>query len=1234
MGSSSLHPSRWVLALLVGLGPLAVATGAPLLPDRASAAAAVVELVVPPAATLGDVVQVAASGGGPGATYDWDLDGDGVFEVLGSTDPVRAFGFAQAGQRPIGVRVNDADGTSTTRTSTLQVRRPTTAKVVLDPPNPKPGQSVKATVVSRTDDPEGIAAYVWDLEGVDARQGSTTITKPGAGLVGTVLDAGAGLDVTRDPSLRFTMPGGRSNLGRSVDLTVSVIDASGGLTTVDRSVILDTPAGGLQTDPYQGKVVDCDDPKASKVPAWPCAAMTYSGMAVTGVGIPFQDTTPTVEVCFPEVTTPAGGGTPRLEVTELKNLGYPSPEAIAIVGDVVSTPGFRGAERGARAGAAGSSAERPASRVDTKEKCVDKGGLTQKWEWGDGTSTSGGIGESGKGFVYTHVYDTPGTYTVRLTTKVPYVLATKGGKTGSGKNSAIALKYFTATRTQQVEVGESRCAPVLLHSIPVSVGQQKSIPGNPPGCFGVRTSADGTHDVYLPAGPLLLNGIPVTSTGSAPIVDPTTATISAVAGTLSADLGAFEGGGFGKKRQVVAPTPVIAVPAPVQDDQAGGPYAALPAVPLDPAAPGNTVKGLGITAVQALLSPTGKPLTRLYTKLPAPLSGETAPLVVTDTLPQGRYAPEPAARGAIPGVDTDFEVDLSGIDLGAFRIVKGALGHRTSGGWVGSVDQLDVAGLGSFEAPYLPPGGAGDRCANVTGPSGIELTDGGAFVSGGVKADFSESPLPLGPLGLTCLALKGSATPFTMSGLATAQFPVSPGLVQVDACLAMAVLRTGDQGEGCSKAYTAPQDVVWFRATGAISLKDVVTLGTGEVDLVVGSGYQAATVRGEVGIKKSIFSGSAFVDGQMVFSPDFAYSLIGGITLCADLFIDICGEAQAGVSSKGYGACISIGGAVYLKASGWKVFFASCDLKSYLAVARTVEQRRAGTSAVATMPAGTSKAAFVVHRVGAGAPPTLRLTGPDGSVVTDDGHSSQELPDGTTIVKFAEEGVTTITVQGPAAGQWTVDAQPELVGCSPRGGCTYTTPDIDLDLQTPIPEPEVTGQVVGTGAQRTLQYAADLDPGDRLVLAEDGALGTRLLGTVPADGSSFAIPAAGPAGQRTVTAIIERNGIPYREITLGSYQAPSAVGLTVPAGLEVVTGDQGATATWQPVPGAQRYEVVADLGDGRRLRRVVTGTSAVVPGVTRFTPGTVRVRALGEVGLDSDVRSTALSPLTKVRVRW
>lgn len=1218
MGSPRIRPLA--LALLLGITPVAVATGAPLLPERAAAAAVTVDFSAPDSATLGDLVQVVADGG-PGATYEWDLDGDGTFEVDGGSDPATAFGFSQAGSRSVAVRVTGADGSTSTRTASVDVLRPTTATLVLDPPDPAPGDLVKATVLTRTDDPGGVAAYVWDVEGVQARDGSATLDKPGERVPGQVLDLGAGRDVTTKPSFSFRMPSGRGNLGRSVDLSVAVVDGSGSKLTVERSVILEKPVQGSGQDPYTGKTVDCNDPQSSKVPAWPCAAISYTGVAVADVGLVFRDASPTVEVCYQEVTQNAGGGIPRLEITELKELGYPAPEAIALGGDLVSTPGARTTRTAQDEPRDGS------ARIDSKEKCIDKGALTQKWEWGDGTTSDGGIGESGnKGFVYVHAYDEPGTYEVTLHTRVPY-LVTKSGTSGT-KGSFTQLKYFNATRTTTVDVEPSVCGPVLLNQVPVTVDLPLS---DMAGCFGIQRSTDGTHDVYLPAGPLLLNGIAIEG---AAIVDPVTATISSPGGTLTAKLSSFEGGAVAVSRQVVAPTPVIQVPPPAPDAQAGGVYASLPAVPVDPTLPANTVKGLGVTAVQALLSPTGKPLVRLYTKLPSPLNGETAPLILTNTRPQARYPAGPAARGSIPGVETDFEIDLGGVDMGAFRINKGVLAHRTTGGWVGEVD-LDVAGLGNFAAPYIPDTGTSSgKCSETTGPSGIELSDSGDFVFGGARATFAPA-LTLGPLGLTCLAIKGKAEPLTLEGKAAADFPAGSGFVTIDACLAMAVLRAGQTGVGCDSSAKPTQDAVWFRAQGQVGLADVVTLGRGYAEVLAGSGYQSAKVGGEVTIDKSIFFGKAFVDGQMVFSPQFAYSLIGGIELCADLVIDFCADAQAGVSSKGFGACISVGGAVYLKGSGWKVFFASCDLKSYLSVARTVERRRAGTSAVATMPPGTSKAAFVVHRVGAGAPPTLRLTGPGGAVTTDDGRSYQEKPDGTVITKFVEEGVTTITVQGPAAGQWTVAAEPELVGCSPRGGCSYQTPDISLDLQTPIPEPEVTGTVVGTGRERTLQYAADLDAGDELVLVEEGSLGTRLLGSVPArDSASFTIPTAGSAEPRTITAIIERNGIPYREITLASYQAPSAVGLSLPAGLEVVAQGSEAEATWEPVPGARGYEVVADLGDGRVVRVLTDGPSAVLPGVTAFTPGTVRVRALGEVGLDSGARSTTLTPLTRVRVRW
>ena len=433
MGNSSLHPARWVLALLVGLAPLAVSTGAPLLPvaDRAVAAAPVVDLVVPTGATLGDLVQVAADGG-PGATYEWDLDGDGTFEVDSGSEAVTAFGFSQAGERTVGVRVTGEDGSTSTRTATVDVLRPTTATLLLDPPDPAPGDLVKAKVLVRSDDPGGVAAYVWDVEGVGARDGSATIVRGGGGSVGQVLDLGEGRDVTTKPSFSFRMPSGRTNLRRSIDLSVAVVDGSGSKLTIERSVILEKPVQGSGQDPYSGKTVNCNDPQASKVPAWPCAAISYTGMTVADVGLVFRDASPTVEVCYQEVTDKAGSGIPRLEITELKELGYPAPETIALGGDLVSAPGGRATRP------APEQEPQRAERVDSKEKCVEKGALTQKWDWGDGTTSDGGIGESGnKGFVYVHAYDEPGTYDVTLHTRGPY-LVTKSGEPGK-KGSFLQL---------------------------------------------------------------------------------------------------------------------------------------------------------------------------------------------------------------------------------------------------------------------------------------------------------------------------------------------------------------------------------------------------------------------------------------------------------------------------------------------------------------------------------------------------------------------------------------------------------------------------------------------------------------------------------------------------------------------------------------------------------------------------------------------------------------------------
>ncbi|MBB6629274.1 hypothetical protein H5V45_18245 [Nocardioides sp. KIGAM211] len=1196
-----------VVLALAPLTPLLTVPGSP----PAQAAVSTLGLEVPASAVLGDPVQAVATGGPEGARYAWDLDGNGSFETSTGTTPTTVFGFAQGGRRTVSVRMT-AGGTKTVARQKVTVARPDTMRVVLDPPNPAPGQKVVARVVTRSDRPAGFSAYVWDVKGVKAQDSSTQVRGKTAGSPAQVLDlSGSGLDVTADPKFSFTMPGGKKRLHDVITVDVTAVNDSGQLSSVGRSVKLDSVYGGLVGDPYQGKAaINCDKVPAG-VPAWPCAAMGGADQPLAHVPAVFYDATPTIEVCHTEVSQPR---VKEVRISETKNLGYPSPVTIAI-GGLNANPGNRPAQAEQRRG--------------PKQKCVQEGALTQSWDWGDGTVTQGGVGESGKGFVYPHTYDEPGTYKVKLTTKVPYFL--------EGENHTFdKLKRFTAFTTRTIVVGESLCGAVKLNGIAATL-EGSAGPKGPIGCFGVRRSLDDTHDVYLTGGQKLrLNGVPVTSTqGVQPVIDPATATVTVTAGQLTAKYTALEGTGVGRDRVVAGPTSTIVVPEPTYDAQLGGSFAALPAVAADPKALGNQVYGLGITAAQVYLSPNGDPREKLFTEMPAPLTGSTPPLVVTDPLthaviaPSGAGAtPSAAERGSFPGVDTDFEIDLSGMDLGAFTVTTGALGHRKTGGWVGRVT-LDVANLGTFEAPFAPPADDAGDCPSTTGPSGVSLTSGGGFEYGGVKALFNP-PLAIGPVGLTCLAIKGSSDPFVMSGKAQAQFPVTAPLLTIDACLAFAVLHAGQSGSGCEKTLVASEDTVWFRATGLVRLLGVVDLAKGSIDVTMGSSYQAAAVHGEVGVDFDVFKGSAFVDGTMIFEPEFAYSLIGGLKLCADFGIEFCANAQVGVSSKGYGACASLGGVVYLKDHGWKVFFASCDLKKYLAVQRGIHSTQRGTSATSEMPNGLAKAAYVVHGDG-GAPPDLVVGRPDGTRLTDDGKGYQEL-EGATITKFPADDVTTITLDHPLGGTWDITAKSSTT-CG-GAGCTTTTPNITVELQTPIPEPVVTGTVTGSGSQRTLQYDAQLDPGDDLVLQEQGPFGTRLLGSAAAAGHTFAIPTAGVAEQRTVTAIIERNGIPYRTIAVDSYQAPPASKLAVPANLQVVVQGGSSKASWEPVPGAKTYEVRGVLSDGRTVRTQVSGTQVTLPGVTSFTGGNLTVRALGTVGLDSAVRTAKLTPVPRVKVSW
>jgi hypothetical protein len=84
-------------------------------------------------------------------------------------------------------------------------------------------------------------------------------------------------------------------------------------------------------------------------------------------------------------------------------------------------------------------------------------------------------------------------------------------------------------------------------------------------------------------------------------------------------------------------------------------------------------------------------------------------------------------------------------------------------------------------------------------------------------------------------------------------------------------------------------------------------------------------------------------------------------------------------------------------------------------------------------------------------------------------------------------------------------------------------------------------------------------------------------------------PAFGPAGRRTILAVVTRDGIPVQTVTVASFTT-RAPALPKRAGrLQLVRRSGGIVIAWSRVAGATSYTTSITLGDGRKLGRTVAG---------------------------------------------
>ena len=356
------------------------------------------------------------------------------------------------------------------------------------------------------------------------------------------------------------------------------------------------------------------------------------------------------------------------------------------------------------------------------------------------------------------------------------------------------------------------------------------------------------------------------------------------------------------------------------------------------------------------------------------------------------------------------------------------------------------------------------------------------------------------------------------------------------------------------------------------------------------------------------------------------WNVEGSIDACLDVWgPDPCGNARAILSTKGIAGCVGVYGYWVGAGARWALppdfdAFTGCDLSPYREVRPSSRVRKAAQLSQTTLPEGLPSAAWEVK--GEGAPPALTLTGPNGQAVT----VSRETPNvqqGDFFAQARQDGTTFVLVNKPAPGVWTL---------SDDGAVPVTR----VREARGLPKPSGSATVRGRGRARALTWSMRSIRGQRVTFAEVGRDVKRAItSTASARGSVRFRPADGPAGKRTIVALVEQDGQPRTTITVGSYRAPGPPRPGKPRGLRVARKGSRLTVSWRPSPAGFRHAVYVQLGDDRRVAEVLDARrrSFTLKGVSSRTRAKVKVRGLTAANGKGPGVARSIKPKRRGRAR-
>ena len=430
--------------------------------------------------------------------------------------------------------------------------------------------------------------------------------------------------------------------------------------------------------------------------------------------------------------------------------------------------------------------------------------------------------------------------------------------------------------------------------------------------------------------------------------------------------------------------------------------------------------------------------------------------------------------------------------------------------------------------------------------------------------------------------------------------------------------------------------------TGAIS---ITFTDNGPVTIEVdGSG----AVHGfNIATAKLVFRTDGFfeVDGNVDINLDVA-DLNGGL----DAFVDLPNEsfsaeakmnlsvldvsvdsADAIVSSVGVAACANVTPLVTVgigyKWGGSPAILGGlgkgCNVSAYRVSpvadrASIADHAGRAHAAVASVPVPAHAPYEDILVTGAGAPPSVLLTAPNGQQVTPS--TNPAVASAALALPSPKSDQTLVLLRAPAAGNWSV---------TPAAGSSAITA---VNMGAGQLPPVITGHVTGRGTTRQLSYAATLGSGMTVSFAEMGKDAYHVIGAARgAHGTVRFTPVDGPAGVRTIVAIVSEDGIPRERVVIARYHAPGPVTPGRVHGLSVRRSGHTFRISFGSAAGATSYSLRVTASDGRHLLKLIgrRGHSLKLPVIgysDRISVSVAGLSPLGRSGPASRARASAAAP--------